>query len=406
MGFLKKVFVLAVLMMVFTLSVCVFANGQKLDTVSICLSSQFIPSASEGDVVFGLYDEAGKTLLSTQSFYKERSVCYNRIEFSVPEYSIGTKFTLRLESGAEGLVFCEKSAKEHVVETYAYPDENGTVCNQTEFYMELLPLWSKNALIKIPGVENTNFAHFLIGDEVYVTTDLLDAVGIDYTTDFDTQKPFFTLTDSDKEYIARFYVDDIYATFGGAGENLAHEAFAKDGLPYVPLSRVADYFECNYSVESDDQYQKVISLTLSKYSEEYESGAYVNSLDISSRTPYLVWVSKKDYTVNVYLGANGSWRLVKSARCAIGAPQTPTVEGVFVYHQYQSRWQYDGYYCGPVMRFYRGYALHSTLIRNSGTFYDNRVGMKISQGCVRLRPEDIQWLVDYVQLGSTVLVTK
>ena len=57
------------------------------------------------------------------------------------------------------------------------------------------------------------------------------------------------------------------------------------------------------------------------------------------------------------------------------------------------------------MRFYKGYALHSTLIRYNGTPYDNRVGVKISHGCVRIRPEGINWLVQNIPLYSRVLVT-
>jgi len=57
------------------------------------------------------------------------------------------------------------------------------------------------------------------------------------------------------------------------------------------------------------------------------------------------------------------------------------------------------------MRFYKGYALHSTLIGYNGTPYDNRVGVKISHGCVRMCPEDINWLAKNIPLYTRVLVT-
>lgn len=275
---------------------------------------------------------------------------------------------------------------------------------QTEPYTEPDPPLNKKAHISVEGAGQTEFFHYLIGDEIYVSEDLLCVLGITCLKSFDAEKPFLTLT-ADNEHLAVFYVDDIYATFGGIGENIPYPAFVTDTMPFVPLSRVAEYFECGYNVISDDIYQKNVSISISKHCEAYKEAAFVNERGYESDTDYLVWVSKKDYTVNVYLGGKGNWRLIRSAKCAIGAPASPTIEGVFKYHQYQNRWQYDGYYCGPIMRFYRGYALHSTLIRNNGTIYDNRVGERISHGCVRLRPDDINYLVAYVSLGSTVVVT-
>lgn len=269
---------------------------------------------------------------------------------------------------------------------------------------EANPLLSKKAHISVGGAGQTEFFHYLIGDEIYVTEDLLCVLGITCTKSFEEEKPFFTLT-ADNEHLAVFYVDDIYATFGGIGENIPYPAFVTDTMPFVPLRRVAEYFECGYNVISDNVNQKNVSLSISKHCKAYKEAAYVNENGYESDTDYLVWVSKNDYSVNVYLGAKGNWRLIKSARCAIGAPSTPTIEGVFKYHQYQPRWQYDGYYCGPIMRFYKGYALHSTLIKSNGKPYDNRVGVKISHGCVRLRPEDINYLVNYVPIGTTVVVT-
>lgn len=128
--------------------------------------------------------------------------------------------------------------------------------------------------------------------------------------------------------------------------------------------------------------------------------------EIKSETPYTVWVSKANFRVNVYLSENGQTRLIKSFPCSIGAPLTPTITGQYKYYQYQPRWSYSGYYVGPVMRFYGGYAIHSTLVNNDGTDRDGRVGKMISHGCVRVRPNDMQWLADYVSMGSTIYITE
>ncbi len=134
---------------------------------------------------------------------------------------------------------------------------------------------------------------------------------------------------------------------------------------------------------------------------------FVNASGIDSKTNYLIWVSKKDYTVSVFLGKAGEWEFVNAFDCAIGAPNTPTITGAFEYFQHQERWNYDTYYVGPIMRFApKGYALHSTLIRYNGQNADARLRMMISHGCVRLAPSSINWLVEYIPLKTRVYVTE
>lgn len=135
--------------------------------------------------------------------------------------------------------------------------------------------------------------------------------------------------------------------------------------------------------------------------------AFVNNSGVASKTNYLIWVSKKDYKVSVFLGSKGNWQYVQSFDCAIGAPSTPTITGQFEYYMYQPRWTYDTYYVGPVMRFAKGgYAMHSTLLRYNGTPADGRLRMKISHGCIRLAPNSINWLADYIPLTTRVYITE
>ncbi|MBR3942936.1 MAG: L,D-transpeptidase [Clostridia bacterium] len=133
---------------------------------------------------------------------------------------------------------------------------------------------------------------------------------------------------------------------------------------------------------------------------------FVNQNNYQSKTDYLIWVSKSDYrTVLFKKGENGSWVYRDSFKCTIGAPSTPTITGEFEYHQYQPKWYYEDFWCGPVMRFYGGYALHSTLIRYDGSAYDARLGVKASHGCVRLAPEVMNYLVKVTPMHTAIVVT-
>ena len=130
----------------------------------------------------------------------------------------------------------------------------------------------------------------------------------------------------------------------------------------------------------------------------------VNKYGIYSRTPYLVWVSKSEYTVRVYTGSQYNWELAYEAPCAIGAWNTPTIEGQFEY-QYRTTWTYPSYYVGPALVFYGGYALHSTLLNYDGTEYDGTVRAKISHGCIRLHPWDINWIAARIPVGTKIYIT-
>jgi len=152
--------------------------------------------------------------------------------------------------------------------------------------------------------------------------------------------------------------------------------------------------------------ESFIEVTPQTATNKYALEKHVNDMAIWSNTPYLIWVSKANYRVNVFYKENSKWNFVCDFPCSIGAASTPTVTGQYVYHQYQPKWQYDGYYVGPIMRFYRGYALHSTLVNNDGTDRDARVEKMISHGCVRLKPDDINWLVETIPIDTKVYVTE
>ena len=402
MRLLGKGLFLAAAIMVSVFSFGAFAEEAVMDNVKVYFSAAEIPTLVENDVVFNLYD--GETLIGTKSYPLKRGNGGFELEFTVPEYEAGKKFRFSVAEGAKAIHHNGTYSADHILETYAMPDENGVMQYYSSFYMDLIPNWNKEAVIKIPGLKQTLFYHCLTDSEVYVTVDLLNVLDIKCEKHFDAEKPYFTLY-TDDFHSATFYLNDIYALIGNEGINLDTPVFEIGGMPCVPLSKIAVYFACNYQVVSDGRYTREITLTPSVYSKKYAKSVEVNNKDISSRTDYMIWVSKKDFEVNVFSGSKNNWNLVKNFTCSIGAPSSPTVEGQFEYHQYQPKWTYDKYYCGPVMRFYKGYAFHSYLIKYDGTAYDDRLGMRVSAGCVRMHPNDIGWMVNNVPMYTKVVVT-
>ncbi|MBQ7097791.1 MAG: L,D-transpeptidase [Clostridia bacterium] len=138
---------------------------------------------------------------------------------------------------------------------------------------------------------------------------------------------------------------------------------------------------------------------------EAKAEELVNSRNIQSETPYMIWVSKENFTVSVFLRENNRWECIKYFGCSIGAPDTPTVTGQYKYYRFENIWDYGTYYVGPIIKFYNGYAIHTTLINKDGTDYDGRIGKMISHGCVRVRPENMDWLIFYIPLNTRIYVT-
>ena len=284
------------------------------------------------------------------------------------------------------------------MQTYAWT-KDGKPVYQITSYLNLEPGWERSIRVRA-GVQDAPAPYYPLGDDVYVSDSVFSALGIEVTKTED----YIFLHSETEAYSMQFFRDNIFACRGGVGYNLEFPVFCTGDTWYLPLADIGKYFGCSYKTETLDR-EILHTVKRSAYARLSENEVYVNHRDIESRTDYLIWVSKKDFTVNVYLGSNRSWQIVQSFPCTIGTPETPTIEGEFEYIERLSRWTYPDYYCGPVMRFHRGYALHSTLIGYDGTPYDDRVGMQLSLGCIRLHPADIDWLISHAPMYTKIIVT-
>ncbi len=143
------------------------------------------------------------------------------------------------------------------------------------------------------------------------------------------------------------------------------------------------------------------------YSTEIKE-AFINGQGYSSRTEYLAWINLATQKVNIFKGKKGDWELIKTFRCATGAKSTPTPVGVTYVTYKQNAWYHPNYICKPIVRFYpgTGYAFHSVLFdpKGSGRVIDGSMGFPISHGCIRMMPNDIQWIHSYIPVNTTVVV--
>jgi glucan-binding YG repeat protein/lipoprotein-anchoring transpeptidase ErfK/SrfK len=128
--------------------------------------------------------------------------------------------------------------------------------------------------------------------------------------------------------------------------------------------------------------------------------------EYSSNTNYLILINTSVHKVSVFYGWSGNWNRLYTWDCANGAPGTPTITGEFSTSS-------KGYYfdsgsarCFYYTQFYEDFLFHSTLYYQYPTpdySMDDRVGMALSHGCVRLRLENAKWIYDNIPYGTKVV---
>ena len=138
-----------------------------------------------------------------------------------------------------------------------------------------------------------------------------------------------------------------------------------------------------------------------------EKTVFVNAKGYSSKTQYLIWVSRSAQMVNVFEGSQWNWKLIHEFQCATGKSSSPTPIGVTEVTYKQTGWYTSSYTCRPVVRFYpgTGYAFHSRLYYpGTNKLKDPSIGFPVSAGCVRMLDEGIYWLYNNIPSGTTVVI--
>ncbi len=138
------------------------------------------------------------------------------------------------------------------------------------------------------------------------------------------------------------------------------------------------------------------------YSDATKEG-WVDAKGYDSATDYLVWISRYTQKVIVFQGSKGNWKVIKTMPCSSGANNTPTPAGSFTIYSRTGRWNFDYYYVNNVSIFNGGHAFHSILMNYNDTVYDDRVGIPLSHGCIRMLDEDCNYIYK-LPMGTRVIV--
>lgn len=123
----------------------------------------------------------------------------------------------------------------------------------------------------------------------------------------------------------------------------------------------------------------------------------------SSPSQYLILIDCYHNVFGVYQGYQNHWNRLHYWQCSTGMPGLPTVKGVF--HAGIKGLSFgNGFTCWYYTQILGDYLIHSGEYYQ-GTFIemDNRMGVNISHGCVRLLLNNAKWVYDNVPSGTTIV---
>ena len=403
----KLLLSLSILILAFSFFTSYANENPTLNTVEIVLDVNISPGYN-GFNIGGNLSDGSKTYYATAVATSAQNTA--SLVFTVESYSPGKKFNFTLTSGADAVQYYStiyKKNKPIELQTYTHLVEDIPTPVST-FHMHAaiendMPIKMFREYVPY----SISLAPKYYDGMIYVPASegakIMGVSNIEY--DVNTGKLIYKILK--KELVLNVGSKEVAAfnttyTMDGA-------VITVNEIPYIPLESFAKIVESDVLIQDEGThvnaavwYSKVVRREI----DNEIANEYINTLNISSDTEYLIWVKKSDYTVRVYKGTTNNWHMINALTCAVGKLSTPTCTGTFKYYSKEKQWSYSSYYVGPIMRFNGGYAIHTTLIGYNGIPYDNRVGMNLSHGCVRLQPQDMEWLINTTPLYTTIYITE
>lgn len=159
-------------------------------------------------------------------------------------------------------------------------------------------------------------------------------------------------------------------------------------------------------VTRDDLYIPETPIANTEYLKDIEIEAYINYLGLDSETEYLIFTDIYRQLTYILKGELENWKVIKTIPCGTGINESPTTRGIFKIGEkgewfYSERLGSGGMYW---LRFNDSYLYHSVAMDKNKNVIDDTIGQRCSNGCVRMNIDDIKWLYDNIEKGTTVFI--
>ena len=133
---------------------------------------------------------------------------------------------------------------------------------------------------------------------------------------------------------------------------------------------------------------------------------FVNDNKVKSPTSNLITTDLKNKLTYIFeKDANNIWKLLFKWECTVGKPSTPTITGTYYVSGRKPYFGSDVYSVKYATRIRGRYYYHSVLFNPEGTeIIDDRLGMALSHGCIRLAVENAKWIYSNVLDTTTIII--
>ena len=136
--------------------------------------------------------------------------------------------------------------------------------------------------------------------------------------------------------------------------------------------------------------------------------SYVNNKQVKSKTPYFIWTDLYRQRTYVFKKQDGLWKILRSMPTSTGNNKTPTPTGEFEVKGYVPAFGMNkGYRCKNALHLFGDYLYHSVMFDVKGRYVlqgQGQLGERASHGCLRLSPENSEWLYKTIPLGTKVWI--
>ncbi len=195
------------------------------------------------------------------------------------------------------------------------------------------------------------------------------------------------------------YIATLVQHIEGEGINYTNNSYL--GQLNTPLMQQYSRFEQGVFLED---YGDPIDIQTVIWAEDT-----INSKNLSSPTPYLVWTNISQQSTYIFQGNTNNWTLIKHFVCSTGKDRTPTPTGKFALtYKVPSFGQNKGYMCKYAFGFIgTTYLYHSIIYDKTGTYLlENKgvLGKKASDGCIRFSVDHAKWFYDHMLSGTTIYI--
>jgi hypothetical protein len=202
--------------------------------------------------------------------------------------------------------------------------------------------------------------------------------------------------DYSKKYFIKIYSRSSGGVLGPASKTLTvtPDSFLKKNRDRLLASKVRGI---RYISDKKAEYTK------KHYTNEVKE-AYVNYKGLSSKTKYLIWVSLYTQQATIYTGKKGNWKILYTFNIASGSPKDRTPRGTHKITYKEPKWQHHGWRSSYVSHFYKKASFHMRPKYNNGKLKDKRLGMPISNACVRCPDNMAIFIYKSIPRGTTVKI--